>query len=322
MTAFQSKRAVLKAITAALASSGILSMARPALAAEKLRIGFQKSSTLLILLRRNGTLEKKLNDLGFEVSWHELSSGLLTTLNTGGVDIHADVADAFALFTQAAGAPLTYYAQENAAPSAQAIVVPANSTIKTVADLKGRKVAVMKGTGSNFLLINALKKVGLTTKDIDIRYLDAPDAQSAFAGGSVDAWVIWDPVLATVQRQSKVRAIASGEDGNAPYYRFFMANTAFADKHPQVLALVFKELRDVGQWVKANPKAAAEILGPAWGNVDTAIVELANQRRSYDIIPVRRNELSEQQRIADTFFDAGLIPKKISTQDIKIWSAS
>lgn len=91
---------------------------------------------------------------------------------------------------------------------------------------------------------------------------------------------------------------------------------------PQVLALVFKELRDVGQWVKANPKAAAEILGPAWGNVDTAIVELANQRRSYDIIPVRRNELSEQQRIADTFFDAGLIPKKISTQDIKIWSAS
>ena len=101
-----------------------------------------------------------------------------------------------------------------------------------------------------------------------------------------------------------------------------MANTAFADKHPQVLALVFKELRDVGQWVKANPKAAAEILGPAWGNVDTAIVELANQRRSYDIIPVRRNELSEQQRIADTFFDAGLIPKKISTQDIKIWSAS
>ena len=182
MTAFQSKRAVLKAITAALASSGILSMARPALAAEKLRIGFQKSSTLLILLRRNGTLEKKLNDLGFEVSWHELSSGLLTTLNTGGVDIHADVADAFALFTQAAGAPLTYYAKENAAPSAQAIVVPENSTIKTVADLKGRKVAVMKGTGSNFLLINALKKVGLTTKDIDIRYLDAPDAQSAFAG--------------------------------------------------------------------------------------------------------------------------------------------
>lgn len=317
-----SRRAALKALSAGLTVAGLLSTTRLAWAAEKLRIGYQTSSTLLILLKRNGALDKKLAELGFEVSWHELSSGLLTTLNTGGVDIHADVADAFALFTQAAGAPLTYYAKENAAPTAQAIVVPDNSNIKTVADLKGRKVAVMKGTGSNFLLLNALKKVGLSTQDIDVRYLEAPAAQAAFAGGSVDAWVIWDPVLATVQRQGKVRAIASGENGNAPYYRFFMANTAFADKHPEVLALLFKELREVGQWVKANPKAAADILGPAWGNVDPAIVELANQRRSYDIVPVRRNELTEQQRIADTFFEAGLIPKKLSTQDIKIWSAS
>lgn len=102
--------------------------------------------------------------------------------------MHADVADAFALFTQAADAPLTYYAWENPSSGAQAIIVQDNSSTRSVADLKGKTVAVSKGSCSNFLLICALKKAGLTLADITPRYLEAPDGGVAFANGSVDAW--------------------------------------------------------------------------------------------------------------------------------------
>lgn len=322
MTIINRRRRRLALFISTVASAALLSLSPVAWAAETIKIGYQKSSTLLILLKRNGTLEKKLAPLGYQISWHELSSELLTTLNTGSVDIHADVADAFALFTQASSAPLTYYAKENAAPSAQAIVVPDNSTIRSVADLKGKKVAVQKGTGSNFLLLTALKKANLTIKDIDVRYLDAPDGRAAFASGNVDAWVVWDPFLAATERQSKVRILADGRDGLAQYYRFYTATTGFADKHPEVLAIVLKELNETGKWVKANPKEAAEILSPLWGNTDAATVELTNSRRSYDIVPVRRDELAEQQRIADTYYQTGLIPKSLVAKDIRIWSAA
>jgi sulfonate transport system substrate-binding protein len=287
---------------------------------ETVSISYQRSSTLFILLKRTGALEKKLNAMGYDVSWHEFSTGLLQSLNAGSVDLHADVADAFALFTQAANAPLTYYAEETSAPSAQAIIVPPDSPIHSIADLKGKRVAVAKGSGCNFLLIAALAKAGLTIKDIQVRYLEAPDALAAFRGGNIDAWAIWDPFLAAQQRDAHVRVIADGASGIAQYNRFYTATTAFADKHPDVIRVVFDELNETGKWVKAHPEEAAQILGPLWGDIPTPTVELANSRRSYDIVPVKRDQLAEQQRIADTYFAAGLIPNALKATDIRIWT--
>jgi len=305
---------VCTAVICGLLVSGI------AQARETVAISYQRSSTLFILLKRTGELEKKLNALGYDVSWHEFSAGLLQSLNSGSVDLHSDVADAFALFTQAANAPLTYYAEETAAPSAQAIIVPSASPIHSVADLKGKQVAVAKGSGCNFLLLAELKKAGLTINDIQVRYLEAPDALAAFRGGNIDAWVIWDPFLAAQQRDGNVRVVADGTGGIAQYNRFYTATTAFADKHPDVLRLVFDELSETGKWVKAHPQEAAQILGPLWGNIPPPTVELANSRRSYQIVPVRRDQLEEQQRIADTYYAAGLIPNALKATDIHIWT--
>lgn len=168
-----SRRSAFQWAASLLLSACMMLGATAAMAQQTIKIGYQKTSTLLILARRNGDLEKDLNKLVFQVSWSELSNGLLSTLNSGSVDIHADIADAFALYAQAADAPLTYYAKENAAPVAQGIVVPESSSIRTIADLKG-----------------------------------------------------------------KVRAIADGSKGLAPYYRSYMAPTRFADQHPEVLKLV------------------------------------------------------------------------------------
>ena len=303
-----------------IVAASLLFAAAGAHAQQAIDISYQRSSTLWILLKQNGQLEERLKPLGFTVNWHEFSTGLLSSLNAGSVDLHADVADAFALFTQAADAPLTYYAQENSSPSAQAIIVQDNSPIHSVADLKGKTVAVSKGSGSNYLLISALKKAGLTLADITPRYLEAPDGGAAFANGNVDAWAIWDPFLATQQLDHHVRVLADGKDGVADYNRFYLATTKFAKAHPDVLQVTFDTLRETGQWVKAHPKDAAQILGPLWGNIPPATVELANSRRSYDIVPVRVNDLAEQQRIAETYYAAKLIPKPLKVSDITVWA--
>lgn len=288
-------------------------------AEQVINIGYQRSSTLWILLKNDGQLEQRLKPLGFSVNWHEFSSGLLSAMNAGSVDLHADVADAFALFTQAASTPLTYYARENPSPTAQAIIVQDNSPIHSVTDLKGKRVAVSKGSGSNFLLISALKKAGLTLADIKPVYLEAPDGVAAFSSGNVDAWAIWDPFFATQQREHHVRVVADGTEDVADYNRFYVANTRFAKAHPEVLQAVFDTLRQTGQWVKGHPQEAAQKLAPLWGNIAPQTVELANSRRSYDIVPVKVDELAEQQRIADYYYEAKLIPKPLKISDISVW---
>ncbi|HTJ92475.1 MAG TPA: aliphatic sulfonate ABC transporter substrate-binding protein [Pararobbsia sp.] len=292
----------------------------PAMARETVNISYQRSSTLLILLKQSGELDKKLAAIGYDVSWHEFAANLATSINAGSVDINSDVADAYALFTQAAHAPLTYYAEETSSPGAQAIIVPTDSPIHSIADLKGKRVAVSKGSGCNFLLLAALKKAGLTTKDIQISYLEAPDGLAAFTSRSVDAWVIWDPFLAAQQREAKARVIADGSNGLTEYNRFYTARGDFADKHPDVLAAIFDVLREKGRWVKAHPDEAAQELVPVWGNLPAATIALANSRRSYEIVAVRRDNLREQQRIADAYFESGLIPQAITASDVRIWA--
>jgi sulfonate transport system substrate-binding protein len=290
-------------------------------ASDQIRIGYQKSSTLTAILKTNGELEKALAPLGVRVSWHEFTSGLplLEAVNTGTVDFGADVADTVPLFAQAAGARLAYIAEESASPSAQAILVGAESPIKTPADLKGKKVAVTKGAGSHFLLLAALAKAGLSFKDISPAYLTPADGRAAFIGGNVDAWVAWDPFLTSAQRQSNARILADGGNGLASYKRYYLSSAAFADRRGDVLNVIFGKLDETGKWVKAHPKDAATLLAGLWG-IDTATVEAANSHRSYLIGVVTPPGLSEQQRIADAFFAEGVLPIKVNASDAKIWT--
>lgn len=286
---------------------------------QTVRIGYQKSSTLLTIIKTRGTLEQLLAPQGVKISWHEFSSGLplLEALNVGGVDLSADVADTVPVFAQAAGARLAYVAQEAPSPSAQAIVVRADSPIKSVADLKGKKVAVTKAAGSHYLLIALLEKAGLKFKDIQPAYLAPADGRAAFERGSVDAWVAWDPFLAGVQRQSPVRILADGINV-ADYQRYYLASAPFAEARPEIVKIVFDELQKTGRWVKQNPREAAALLAPAWG-LDVSTIELANGRRSYEVRAVVADALREQQSIADAFFSEGLLPKRVNTADVTIW---
>ena len=308
---------VLTAVTVA----SIASVSAQTPPSDTIRIGYQKSSTLTAVLKTNGVLEQALAPLGVRISWHEFTSGLplLEAINTNNIDFGADVADTVPLFAQAAGAKLAYIAEEAASPSAQAILVGAESPIRTLADLKGKKIAVTKGAGSHFLLLAALAKSGLTFRDISPAYLTPADGRAAFIGGNVDAWVAWDPFLTSAQRQSNARVLSDGSNGLASYKRYYLSSAAFADRRGDVLNIIFAKLDETGQWVKAHPKDAATLLAGLWG-IDAATVEEANSHRSYKVGVVTASGLSEQQRIADAFFAEKLLPIKVDAGSAKIWT--
>jgi len=316
MTPTQPRRRLLAALGLSL---GLVAL--PAFAADDvLRIGYQKSSSLLIILKGQGTLEKVLAPQGIKVQWHEFSSGLplLEGVNVGSIDLSADVAEPVPLFAQAAGAKLTYLAQETPSPTAQAILVAKDSPIKSLADLKGKKVGLAKAAGVHYLTLQALDKAGLQFKDVDVAYLQPADGRAAFEKGAIDAWAIWDPFLAAVQAKSGARILTDGSKVDVSYRRFYLTSSAYAKRHPEVLQKVVEELRKAGEWIKKNPKEAAEFHAPLIG-LDAATVEVANGRRSYGVALVDDKALAEQQKIADAFTEEKLLPKKLDVRENEVW---
>jgi sulfonate transport system substrate-binding protein len=285
-----------------------------------LRIGYQKYGTL-VLLKARGSLEKRLAPMHVEVKWTEFPAGpqLLEGLNVGSIDF-GTVGEAPPIFAQAAGADLVYVGNEPSASAAEAILVPKNSPIKSVAELRGKKVALNKGSNVHFLLVKLLEKAGVQYKDIDAVFLTPADARAAFERGSVDAWAIWEPFLAAAQRQTDARILADGT-GVVSNHQFFLASRPYASKRADVVAIILDEVGAVDQWAKTNPKEAAAALQPQIG-LDQATLELALSRGGYGVTPVNDAVLAEQQRIADAFYDLKLIPKHINVRDATLRGTS
>ena len=288
-----------------LASFSALAQGTP----RELRIGHQKG--LLSLLKGRGTLEKRLAPLGVTVKWTEFTAGpvQLEALNVGSIDF-GDVGEAPPIFAQAAGAPLAYVGATVPRPASEAVLVPKGSAIKTVADLKGKKIALNKGSNVHYFLVKLLEKHGLTYADVNPVFLPPSDARAAFEKGSVDAWVIWDPFLAAAEKalDATVLADATGVVGNRAYY---FSSLGYVDKNADVLKVVIEELDKVDQWGAANRSALAAELSQLFG-IPRPVLELSVSRQKFGTTPITKAILGEQQKIADTFFDLKLIPKRIN----------
>jgi len=311
---------ILKGLAGALALGGLASgLSVPAMAQDKtVRIGIQKYGKL-ILLKTKGSLEKKLEPLGFKVTWTEFPAGpqLLEAVNVGAIDF-GNTGEAPPIFAQGAGAPLVYVAHEPPAPRGEAILVPKDSPIKTVADLKGKKVALNKGSNVHYLLVKILEKAGVKYSEIEPTFLAPADARAAFEKGAVDAWVIWDPFQAAAEVATGARTLANGE-GVVSNYQFYLSSKAFAEANPKVVDALVAELSDVDKWVQTDPKGAAAQLSASTG-IPAPVVELALARQSYGIKPISKEVVAAQQDIADTFHALGLLPKPITVSDA-VWKA-
>ena len=310
-----SRRATVGLLFAAVA--GVMAAGMPAMAQAQakaeVRIGYQKYGTLT-LLKGRGTLEKRLAEQGVGVKWTEFPAGpvLLEGLNVGSIDF-GTVGEAPPIFAQAAGANLVYVGNEPPSPASEAIVVPKGSSLRTLADLKGKKIALNKGSNVHYLLLKALEKAGVAYADIQPVFLPPADARAAFERGSVDAWAIWDPFLAAAEKQIGARVLADGK-GLVANYQFYLASRTYAEKNPEILRIVLDEVAKVDDWGRSNPDEVATILSAQTG-LSKDVVALAASRYAYGVKPVSVDVIAAQQKVADAFSNLKLIPKPIVVKD-------
>jgi len=295
----------------------LLAMRLPSKAAinpKEFRIGYQKAANTLVLLKAHGTLEQRLRPLGVQVKWLEFTAGpqLLEGLNVGSIDF-GYVGEVPPIFALAAGANLVYTAYELPTPEAEGILVSKESPMTKIEDLKGKKVAFNKGSDVHWLVVSALQKAGLKYTDIQPVYLTPADARAAFQRGAVDAWAIWDPFFVAAQKQIDARVLTDAQ-GITNRYQYFLSAREYAEKKPEILAIAMEELGTVGQWVRQNYKEAAAELAPIQG-LEPDVVEAALRHYQHIYRPIDDTVLTDQQKIADTFFELRLIPKKISVRD-------
>jgi aliphatic sulfonates family ABC transporter substrate-binding protein len=300
---------------AALGAAGATSAAR-ADAPGEFRFGFQKTSAPLILKARK-LLEQRFEPQGIAVKWVEFTFGppLLEALSVGAID-YGYVGDAPPVFAQAAHANLDYVAAIPARGASQAIVVPADSPIKTLSDLRAKKIGVAKGSSAHDLLVAAVESANVAWTDITPVYLAPADAASAFARGAIDAWSIWDPFYAIAELRQKARALpidAKVSTQNS----FFLANRDFLAKHPDVVSAVNEELAKATRWSSEHRDEVAQLWADASG-VDLEAQKRSVARAEFGFGPLNDKIIAEQQAVADRFAHLGLIPAPINVRDI-VW---
>mgnify|MGYP002402866614 CR=1 FL=1 len=245
---------------ATLTLSTLLPAQLPAWAAglEELRIDWATYNPVSIVIKDQGLLEKAFEKDGTAIRWVQSagSNKALEFLNAGSIDF-GSTAGAAALIAKVNGNPIrSIYVYSR--PEWTALVTGKDSQIKSVADLKGKSVAVTRGTDPHIFLVRALDEAGLTDKDVRFVLLQHADGRAALSRGDVDAWAGLDPMMASAEL----------EEGAVLFYRKPEANTwgvlnvreEFAEAHPEAVAKVLEVYEQARKWALDNPDALAELL--------------------------------------------------------------
>jgi sulfonate transport system substrate-binding protein len=282
---------------------------------KEIRIGYQKNG-VLVIARQQAALEKHFAPQAIGVKWVEFSSGppMLEAMNVGSVDYGA-VGDSPPIFAQSAGAAIVYAAGQPIT-NGQGILVPANSCIRSISDLKGKRVGFTKGSSANNVVVQTLEKAGLNYADITPVYLTPPDAGPAFANGSIDAWSIWDPYFAIGETKQKGRILVNAAEITKTN-SFYIANREFAENNGPVLQQIIDVTASTAKWAEAHRDEVALSLSVVTG-IPLDIQTVAANRSSFAVGPITEDVITTQQGVADRFFKLGLIPKPVVVRDA-VW---
>lgn len=283
-------------------------------------IGFQKSALSLLVARDEKFIENQFPNA--KVEWKEFPAGpqMLEALAVGAVD-YGYVGNTPPIFAQAAGKDLQYIGYEVSATDVLALVVPPQSNIAKIEDLKGKRVALQKGSNAHEFLSKILAKAGLAWNDIEPIFLPPADARAAFDKKSVDAWAVWDPFLAAAELHGNAKVISKTGDFDKTY-SFYVANPQFTTAHPQATAQFLKALNEADQWIIQHQDLALGIYQKNTG-LDADVAKYAFDRRlkPNPTLPLTAEVVQAQQNIANQFQTLGLIPNALQIQPI-VWTAT
>lgn len=279
-----------------------------------INIGYQKNGPLVIL-KSLGTLDERLEKMGYTVEWNEFQAGplLVEALNAESIDF-GRTGNVPVIFAQAAGAPFVYIAAGYSKYEGSGILVRKDSDIVQLKDLKGKTIGFSKGSSSHYLLVKALQKVGLSLDDITSAYLNPGDARVAFEQGTIDAIAVWDPYVASTELHSNGKVIANG-DGLTTDRDFFVATKDFQTKHGEVIDTILEELDSSSKWANENHDKLVELLAPIL-NIDKESIQMSVERRVYGVEEITDAIIDEQQEIADIFYELKIIPEELNVRDV------
>jgi sulfonate transport system substrate-binding protein len=298
-----------------IAVAALSSRARAEASVKEIRIGYQKNG-VLVIARQQAALENHFRPLGLEVKWVEFSSGppMMEAMNVGSIDYGA-VGDSPPVFAQSAGAAIVYAAGQPVT-NGQGILVPQDSAIRSITELKGKRVGFTKGSSAHNIVVQTLEKAGLGYADITPVYLTPPDAGPAFANGSIDALSIWDPYFAIGETKQNGRILVNASEITKTN-SFYIANRDFAKNHGPVLQQIIDVTTSTAKWAETHRDEVAKALS-AVTNIPLDIQTVAANRSSFAVGPITEDIIATQQGVADRFFKLGLIPRQIAIRDI-VW---
>jgi sulfonate transport system substrate-binding protein len=275
-----------------------------------------RAADQLYLTQTQLRMAGQLDRLPYDIRWASFPAGppLLEALNAGAMDVGA-AGETPMIFAQAAGWPIRIVAAIRYSPAFQSIIAPRGSRIRTVADLRGKRIALAKGSSAHLFLLRALARDGLRFSDITPVYLTPNDAQPAFESGHLDAWAVWDPFVANNLAQRAVRIT----DGTGLTEGVgFVATTEQVLADPARAATVgdfLRRLNAAQTWARAHK--------PLWGKeyarrtgLAIAVVEDMFTRYDPQFVPLDDLLQKAQQRSADDLVAAGLLPKPLTVAGI------
>jgi sulfonate transport system substrate-binding protein len=309
------RRDFLKLSAGTVAVAALSRQAGAQAVVKEIRIGYQKNG-VLVIARQQAALEKHFASQGVGVTWVEFSSGppMLEAMNVGSVDYGA-VGDSPPVFAQSAGANIVYAAGQPIT-NGQGILVQAASPIRTIGDLRGKRVGFTKGSSAHNIVVQTLEKAGLGYGDITPVYLTPPDAGPAFANGSIEAWSIWDPYFAIGETRQNGRILVNASEITKTN-SFYIANRDFAKSHGAILQQIIDVTSSTAKWAEMHREEVAKSLSAVTG-IPLDIQTVAANRSSFAVGPITDDIVATQQGVADRFFKLGLIPRPVAVRDA-VW---
>ncbi|MDC6273906.1 aliphatic sulfonate ABC transporter substrate-binding protein [Lacticaseibacillus paracasei] len=278
---------------------------------ETVTIGYQKADPVDIA-RQHGELIKKMKAKGYQVVFKEFSDGaaLMTALKSGAID-YARVGDTPPVTAKAAGTDIALIAAGATKEYGSGILVGKNSQITNLKQLKGKTIAYQKGTAAQYLIIQALKKAGLSTNDVKLVNMDQSSASVAFAKGSVDAWVTWDPYTATAQVNQEAKLLTNGT-GLAKNRDFLISTQNYAKTHTALSKLLTTYINDDMTWANNHHTQLIAMLSKTL-KLSDAVIQKMVERRTYAMALVKADSsiVDEENQIANTFYQEGVVTEKV-----------
>jgi sulfonate transport system substrate-binding protein len=265
-----------------------------------LRIGYQRFGGLSLVKARADAPDAQ---------WSLFESGPAVTeaLKAGAIDI-GQTGEAPPIFAAAAKIPFSIVGTSAPVPKGEAVLVKQAKGYKSFADLRGRTVALNKGSNVNWLLVKLLEANNMKLTDINVKYLKPAEGRPAFDNDQVDAWIIWDPYFALAEQPGvQVLADATGLANNREY--ILVHPDAVKGKAAQIRTFL-DTYQKTTTWGIAHPEERAKVLAPEL-KIDEAVTTRALARSAQPLAPLTPEVGAELQSIADGFTELKLIPGSV-----------